>query len=143
MPSTAIQICNLLLIATSTTCTTNTATKWSHKQTVTATSYVSFNGTFSFFQYIAFSDIMIGQYRREQDLQLHSHGIVQYTVLAIPAETAHNHETNSSRHGPFPVQTLVQTPTFSDQQISKWSINTAMNTNFHIVKKVCLLKWQK
>jgi hypothetical protein len=29
---------------------------------------------------------MIGQYRREQDLQLHSHGLVQYTVLAIPAD---------------------------------------------------------
>jgi hypothetical protein len=45
---------------------------------------------------------MIGQYRREQNLQLHSHGLVQYTVLPIPAETAHKQETNSSQHGPFP-----------------------------------------
>jgi hypothetical protein len=43
---------------------------------------------------------MIGQYRREQDLQLHSHDLDQYTVLPIPAETAHNHESNSSQYGP-------------------------------------------
>jgi hypothetical protein len=61
---------------------------------------------------------MIGQYRREQDLQLHSNGFVQYTVLAILAETAHNHETNSSQHDPFPGQTLVQIPIFSAQQKS-------------------------
>jgi hypothetical protein len=61
---------------------------------------------------------MIGQYQREQDLQIHSHGLVQYTVLAIPPETAHNHEATSSQHGPFPGQTLVHTPTFSDLQAS-------------------------
>jgi hypothetical protein len=65
--------------------------------------------------FIGFSDRMIGQYRREKHLQLNSHGLVQYSVLAMPAETAHNHETKSSLHGRFPDQSLVQTPTFSNQ----------------------------
>jgi hypothetical protein len=154
MPSTAIHICNLLLIAISTTCTTTTSTNWTRTHTVTATSYISFNGTFSCFQYIGFSHRMIGEYWRQKDLQLHSHGLVQYTVLAILAETAHNHETNSSQHGPFRGQPLVQTPTFSNEQTSNWGIKgdvnyntktywTIMNTNFHIVNKVCLLFWQK
>jgi hypothetical protein len=66
---------------------------------------------------------MIGQHRCKQDFQLHSQGIIQYTVLIIPAQTAHNQETNSSQHGPFPEQSLVQTPTFSDQQtLNKVSI---------------------
>jgi hypothetical protein len=152
MPST-IQMCNLLLIAKSTTCTTTTSTNLTHTQTVTATRYISFN-TFRCFQYIWFSDRRTGQYRREQDLQQHSHGLAQYTVLAIPAETAHNNETNSSQHCPFPGQSSVNTPTFSDQQTSNYGINTyincntktywtIMNTNFHIVKKACLLYWQK
>jgi hypothetical protein len=77
-----------------------------------------FNGIFTFFQHIGFSDRMSGQYRREKDLQQHSNGLVQYTVLAIPAENAHDHETNSSQRGSFPGQTLVQTPAFSDHQTS-------------------------
>jgi hypothetical protein len=154
MPSTAFQICNLLLIATSTTCTTTTSTNWSHTQVVTATSYISFNSTFTYFQYIGFSDRMICQYRRERDLQLHSHSLVQYTILAIPAETAHDHETNSSQHGPFPGQSLVQIPTISNQQTSNYGINTdincntktyrtIMNTTSLTVSKVCLLYWEK
>jgi hypothetical protein len=61
---------------------------------------------------------MTGQYRRKQDLQVNSHGLVQYTVLPIPAETAHDDETNSGQNGSFPGQSLVQAPTFSNQQES-------------------------
>jgi hypothetical protein len=154
MPSTAIQISNLLPNATSTTCTTSTSTNWSRTQTVTTTSYISFNGTFSCFQYVGFSDRMIGQYRLEKDLQLYSHGLVQYAVLPIIAEAAYNHETISSQRGPFSVQSLLKKPTFSNQQTSNYGINTdinyntktyrtIMNTNSHIVNKVCLMYWQK
>jgi hypothetical protein len=86
--------------------------------TVPATSYISFNGTFSCFQCIGFTDRMIGQYRREQDLQLHSYGLVQYTVLEILTQTAHNQETNSSQHGPYPGLSLVRALRFSIQQTS-------------------------
>jgi hypothetical protein len=47
--------------------------------------------------------------------------------MAILAETARNHETNSSQHGPFPGQSLVQAPTFSNQQTSNEGINTDIN----------------
>jgi hypothetical protein len=53
---------------------------------------------------------MIGQYQREQDLQLQSHGPIQYTVLEILADCKQP-RNNSSQHGPFPGQSLVQTPT--------------------------------
>jgi hypothetical protein len=108
----------LLLIATTPTCTTTTSTNRTHTRTVTATGYSFIKGIFSCFQYIGFSDRMIGQYPREKDLQPHSYVLVQYSVLTIPSQAAYNHETNSSQHGPFPCQSLVQTPTFSNQQTS-------------------------